>query len=147
MSESAPDMVAWLLEQLAVDERDFERAGPALLGWATYRRSDGSMNYTTAASGDGDVWIVDGVRTTPNSVLVVYDPAVRRADLDATRRIISLHAVYRPYAPKEPGGYLPAVCLFCTGDREEDQLMPCEHLKLLALPYADRPGYREAWRP
>lgn len=69
------------------------------------------------------------------------------AEVDAKRRIVTLHEVYRPYAPKEPGGYLPAVCLFCTGDREEDQLMPCEHLKLMALPYADRPGYRDEWRP
>jgi hypothetical protein len=24
---------------------------------------------------------------------------------------------------------------------------PCLTLRLLALPYADRPGYREEWRP
>lgn len=24
---------------------------------------------------------------------------------------------------------------------------PCSTLRLLALPYSDRPGYREEWRP
>lgn len=67
------------------------------------------------------------------------------ADCQAKWQIVGLHVPYRPYAPAEPGGCLPAICLFCTGEREDDVAMPCTHLRLLALPYADRPGYRKEW--
>jgi hypothetical protein len=54
---------------------------------------------------------------------------------DARRRIIALHAV------------LPGVngadgrCADCG------HAAPCPTLRLLALPYADHPDYREDWRP
>ena len=55
--------------------------------------------------------------------IVAHDPARVLREIDAKRRIFStLH---------EEGG-----------DR-----MFADIFKLLALPYADRPGYRENWRP
>jgi hypothetical protein len=33
------------------------------------------------------------------------------------------------------------------GDPEDHHPVPDEVLQLLALPYADHPGYREEWRP
>lgn len=63
----------------------------------------------------------------------------RLAECDAKRRIIAEHSVV--YVPP-PGSPYPVndSCPVC------DQL-PCLTLRLLALPFADRPGYREEWKP
>lgn len=37
--------------------------------------------------------------------------------------------------------------LWSAPDQDQDVMSPCPTLRLLALPYADRPGYREEWRP
>jgi hypothetical protein len=34
-----------------------------------------------------------------------------------------------------------------TEEIRHDLSAPCPTLRLLALPYADRPGYRDEWRP
>jgi hypothetical protein len=54
---------------------------------------------------------------------------------DARRRIVGLH--HNPRAL--PDG--PDLCLGC-GHPE-----PCPTLRLMALPFADHPDYREDWRP
>jgi hypothetical protein len=55
-------------------------------------------------------------------------------DIDAKRRILAEHAL---------NGW---VCTTCDNG-EVEQTFPCPTLRILALPYADRPGYREEWRP
>ncbi len=70
------------------------------------------------------------------------------AECDARRRIVELHQ------SEDVDGRLPdgeeitlpccVVCRDSNGMREEE---PCQTLRLLALPYADSPGYREEWRP
>lgn len=132
------DLVSWLLEQIDWEEHRVGEAGPARLGWATYRGKDRSMDYTTAAAESGGQWVVDGVVTTPDSVLVVYDPAKQLAECAAKRRIIELH-----FTRSGTGGTWdtdpPAMCNECNA------LQPCDTVSLLALPYATRPGYREEW--
>jgi hypothetical protein len=66
------------------------------------------------------------------------------AERESKRRIIELHAVDTyPFGDIPTGGpYDPALCQTC-----ENEAVPCRTLRLLALPYADREGYREAWRP
>lgn len=66
--------------------------------------------------------------------IALNDPAYVLADLEAKRRIVELHAScwvdsqdYR----------------VCVEDNYED---PCHTLRLLGLPFADHPGYREGWR-
>ena len=67
--------------------------------------------------------------------IVNWDPARALAEVDAKRRLLDLH----PYA-----GMLsaPESCEPCAAHPG-----PCATLRLLTLPYADRPGYREEWRP
>jgi hypothetical protein len=73
---------------------------------------------------------------------------------DARRRIVALHSTLRPdglrpdtlrpnaLAPNGTGGGETApVCTGC-GKRA-----PCPTLRLLALPFADHPDFREEWRP
>jgi hypothetical protein len=39
-------------------------------------------------------------------------------------------------------------CYSCSDKRGDDiEPYPCPTVRLLALPYADRPGYRDEWRP
>ncbi|MFE9955851.1 DUF6221 family protein [Micromonospora sp. NPDC005299] len=63
-----------------------------------------------------------------------WEPVRALAEVDAKRRILSLHRC------DDADGTDPIcnVCLYTP---------PCETVKTLALPYADRPGYREEWRP
>lgn len=64
------------------------------------------------------------------------------ADVEAKRRILDEHQTV-------PGG----TCRVCTVWDEDDDwqargyLSPCPTVRLLALPYADREGYQEEWRP
>lgn len=78
------------------------------------------------------------------------DPARVLAEVDAKRRLLEAllgegHAVLRP------GG---STQVYCDADYGTDSACECgrdervgQYLRLLALPYADRPGYRDEWRP
>lgn len=79
-----------------------------------------------------------------------HDPARVLAEVDAKRRILAGVEHYLDPHPGQP----------CTNEDEDDLYEPCElhvaHMKtavtpyvlrLLALPYVDRPGYREEWTP
>jgi hypothetical protein len=57
---------------------------------------------------------------------------------DARRRIIALHQIT---VRSTPNGEAVEYCAGC-GHPE-----PCPTLRLMALPYADHPDYREEWRP
>lgn len=58
-------------------------------------------------------------------------PASVLARIVADRKILALHV----------GGSYPDECGLCN------ESLPCETVRLLAEPYADRPGYNEQWRP
>jgi hypothetical protein len=105
------EILAWLLEQVAEDER-----------------------VATAAKNDLDAapwWTYEHAAS--------WDPARVLAECDAKRRIISLFT-------------LPVGDTNLT-DRETkarvllDEHFPHPALLLLALPYSDRPGYRQEWLP
>lgn len=75
--------------------------------------------------------------------IATHDPARVLREIDAKRQLLALH---------EPGEteYVDGdVCMVCedldVGD--EGPFYPCKTLRLLALPYADRPGYQDDWRP
>ena len=54
------------------------------------------------------------------------------AEVDAKRRILDIHAT----------GSDP-----CDAHDASLRSIPCDTVLLLAAPFADRPGYREEWRP
>jgi hypothetical protein len=70
------------------------------------------------------------------------DMNARPAEVDAKRRILDLHTPARPGDPSYG-------CPTCWEGAEDGGPMdyPCPTLRLLALPYADRPGYQGSWRP
>ena len=66
----------------------------------------------------------------------VYEPRTKvLAECEAKRRIVEIHG------PSDRREYDYALCKRCTDGH------PCDTLRLLALPYADHPDYREEWRP
>jgi hypothetical protein len=68
-------------------------------------------------------------------------PARVLREVEAKRRIIELHPLVT-YTDEEPGYRQILNDHTCPGRQA-----PCTTLRLLALPYADRPGYRQEWRP
>lgn len=72
-----------------------------------------------------------------------HDPARVLREVDAKRQLLALHAVdYRERPERVLGEVDDPFCAECVGER-----YPCATIRLLALPYVDRPGYREEWRP
>lgn len=65
-----------------------------------------------------------------------WSPARVLAEVDAKRRILAEHP-WR-HEPDWPSG---RQCRQCATEH------PCTTLRLLALPYAGHPDYREEWRP
>ncbi len=131
------DLADWLLEQITADERTVHAAGPVRLGWATLRQRDGSMRYTTpVAESTEDTWVAAGHRfTVKDPVLVVFDPAERRAELAAKRRIIELHTGMHECPARGEDGIE-----VYTG-----YVRDCLTLRVSAEPYAGRAGYQAGW--
>jgi hypothetical protein len=81
-----------------------------------------------------------------------HDPARVLREIDAKRKLLVLHrSVTRTdfTSPTgEPAGPLE-VCHECDANTTDPDWpdSPCRTLRYLARPYADRPGYREEWRP
>jgi hypothetical protein len=157
---SGVDLVQWLTAALDDDER-IARAAASLSG-AMVRGSDrwrvsgshtddgGTYWSVTTTSPDLDrVPVVEmvgsgmsggGAHTEEVAVHIVeHDPARVLREIDAKREIV------RQHVPVGDG----TVCLsYChTRTPGEAQAWPCLTLRLLALPYSDRPGYRDEWKP
>lgn len=119
------ELVGWLRAQLDEDERVAREAGYRASAWPL-----------------GDTWWLEGVEHNvvgaeeaycyPHNAAHIarWDPARVLAEVDAKRRIIE-----------------DAEFWMWNDDRGGPDPMSASALRLLALPYADRPGYREQWRP
>lgn len=70
-----------------------------------------------------------------------HDPTRVLAELDIQRRLAELHEPADTETSEEP------VCMTCDDLRGIEPAYPCRTLRLLALPYADHPDYRDTWRP
>lgn len=135
------DLALWLGAQLDLDQRDAEA-----------RRG---IFPSPGVQDDGAIWL--HVRPGGNAAIVWRrepaegwdDMAKLKAwasaengwtqervllEIDAKRRILAEHSL---------NGW---VCDTCDNG-EVEQVFPCPTQRLLALPYADRPGYREEWQP
>jgi hypothetical protein len=121
------DLAKWLSQQLDEDERIAKEAGGHLGEWRLATPLD------DAELGDAS-WL------RPPSLKHVerHDPARALRDVDAKRKL--LEQCRASLASEKAGGVDGA-----WSESFGDGLL--EAVKLLALPYADRPGYREDWRP
>lgn len=89
-------------------------------------------DFLCARLDDDENLAIDGV-IGEHGTEVGFDLRVRwLRDVDAKRRIVELH---EPMETPDP------LCSTCDYQR-----MPCPTLRLLTLPYAEHPKFREEWR-
>ncbi|MFF4848810.1 DUF6221 family protein [Streptomyces sp. NPDC001194] len=70
-----------------------------------------------------------------------YDPARALAEIDTKRRIVQLYTTARGWADR-------AEDIQVSGNNSQvASVAYLDVLRLLALPYADHPEFREEWRP
>jgi Family of unknown function (DUF6221) len=135
------DLSTWLLEQVAADER-----AAAEMRYNVGFMSDCGEPHDESIEALKGEWTFDADRLL--------------AECEAKRRIVELHKSVETFAGMSVSDYWPNhatgktvfVCEVCANhDREtgwdDFDGYPCATLKLLALPYVDRPGYREEWKP
>lgn len=158
MTES---LVEWLSAQLDVDQKLAQSAhlGP----WRVEFHDYAHESYWLVESRAGDVvtngYEGGGATTEANAAhIAAWDPARVLAEVAAKRRIIAEHPTLTIFSEDMAGGERIEVpewycrrCFDTSGrppwddvDRVEE---PCPTLRLLALPYAGRDGWREEWAP
>lgn len=84
----------------------------------------------------------DKTASTFDRLVAMLPPSLILDDIEAKRRMLAEHQLY--HLGVEP------CCATCGSDDQAGGLTgqwPCLTLRLLALPIAGRPGYREEWRP
>jgi hypothetical protein len=141
MTSMSDELVRWLGEQFTEDERIAQGASwhPDAGKWRAHK-GDPQWHERPWTLMDGmDDGICNGDPESSDAEGVIrhmaaHDPARVLREIDVKRRILAEHAL---------NGW---VCDTCDNG-EVEQVFPCPTLRLLALPYADRPGYREEWAP
>ncbi|MFB6934560.1 DUF6221 family protein [Streptomyces chartreusis] len=116
------ELVRWLGEQLDEDDRIARAATPG--PWEQTPERPGTL-------ASAEYWHVVDCSETPAAGgnvehVARWDPSRALREIDAKRQIVDRYAWLREHG--DTGGTAWV-------------------LPLLALPYADRPGYREEWRP
>jgi hypothetical protein len=146
------DLLVWLREQLDEDERlarTIELRSPSpwrvdVEPWATNGAGIVDARNDAVAVAIGDYAAEYIVRWPPSRVL---------REVEAKRKIVDLHT---PAGGPPTGGDVIKLCPRCfwPGPAEQDGIescgwsaYPCVTLCALALPYSDRPGYRQEWVP
>lgn len=136
------DLVQFLRDRLNEDERAAQRADPGQWIFRTLGRHDLAAVKTETGMAQ-----LDGSRATANAVhMTRHDPARVLREVEAKRRMLDEHTPARP--PGRPN--MERHCLSCTTAQTWDEASgesTCLTLRLLALPYADHPDYRNDWRP
>lgn len=142
------ELVIWLRAALDEDERmarAVTQGAWKLWGMDVMADPNGTSNYNTA------VFVARthhhaGLLTHNAQHIATWDPARALAEVDAKRRILDYcETMFRNDRIANSHSNL----LF---DSMRDKLklltiQAAKTLRLLALPYADRPGYREEWAP
>lgn len=153
------DLAGWLLEQIADDERVAREAKPGPWfangddelpewDWQVGTATDviGYSETFPGVDARGDVVGVGyegGGTDRPNARHIArWDPVRVLAECEAKRRVVELHKPYRRIH-----GVGCEACLQPRRLPPDAPGWPCDTLRLLALPYADRPGYRAEWKP
>lgn len=139
-------LLAFLRARLDEDAADAQRAAEELgARW----RYDGQH---VVAEAEGDMVAtgsLDELEAERGAHVARHDPARVLAEVEAKRQLVLLHG----RATLRAGGGAQhfdttTVCRSCEPSYQfPDQSWPCPTLRLLALPYAGHPDYREEWRP
>jgi hypothetical protein len=136
------DLTTWLRAQL---DDDAQRANEASTqsAWWIDEAGDRFVRDTTRRV------IAECPDPDDAAHIAGWGPKRVLAEVDAKRRLIEMHTpiVLRRVVDSSA----PQDVTACDYDTDPDGAgwvaYPCETLRLLALPYADRPGHRSEWRP
>ena len=146
------DLIEFLRARLDEDEANARAAGSA--PWEAFERDADWHIGEIDGSHVALVGRVSWPRTTAEAEHIArHDPARVLREVEAKRRILAMHG-----PTVDPDGELsyPAAAKLCRtcgpgdtweAEREPFGHLPCDHQRLLALPYSDHPDYDEAWRP
>lgn len=144
------DLAQWLGEQLDEDARITRRAGDSF-------RQIGETGVIVATEGDRAEECASANWAGIAEHIVEWDPARVLREIDAKRRIV---AAYIPpgtsphpgqpcinYEGQDPADYDESDACSRHVEASKTTLHHDYVLRLLALAYEDRAGYREGWRP
>ncbi|MET7458502.1 DUF6221 family protein [Streptomyces sp. NPDC005574] len=139
------DLVRWYGEQLDADAARATTAAEEL--GADWDYDDGYV----VTRREGDMVATgsqDFLEAERGRFIAEHDPARVLRDIEAKRALLHEHRI---------DGWRCSTCANeetfdddADGNREWSRGgkdFPCPTLRLIAAPYADRPGYREEWRP
>jgi hypothetical protein len=156
------DLVRWLRTQLDADE-ETARAAARQRGHGEWRAEADAREIVEVVgrSEPGD----DSYPYTPVVLqpdddetaahVAAWDPARVLREIDAKRRLLEEHSLtvekvdaapYDSFTGERRPDEHSVTCTVC-GWASDDPSSACLTVRLLALPYADRPGYREEWAP
>jgi hypothetical protein len=129
------EFVQWLGIQLDEDERIAREATQGDWVWSReFVTPPGYHHRTIGPLEPGDA-----------AFIAEYNPARALREIGAKRRLLELHR-----RDNFNGASKYTTCVECSQGYEVHEWgpkYPCGTVRLLALPYADRPGYRDEWRP
>ncbi|NUS74912.1 MAG: hypothetical protein HOV70_01760 [Streptomyces sp.] len=124
------DLMQWLTTQLDEDEQTAQAATPGPWEQGGIGDYGWTVNFSRRNSG---VEVEDGEQGYADAAFIAaHDPARVLREVEAKREIVRQADLY--LCDSGPG------CGYRTKHGHSV-------LRLLALAYADRPGYREEWRP
>jgi hypothetical protein len=132
----------WLREQLDEDERVARAASGDVdpLTGGRWHQPDPDRCPGRIEDANGAVVVYDeGSPTSAEAEHIArHDPAWALAEVEVKRAILDVHNLNYEGSRE---------CYSCSDKRGDDiEPYPCPTVRLLALPYADRPGYRDEWR-
>lgn len=145
------DLIAFIRSCLDDDERAARAA--AVLPYGSAKWFAGAEGSVFGIDQGSDMHVRGAVLSLDDigEHIARWDPARVLAEIDAKRKLLDLHA---PFKSNWHRGVLQ--CDHCAelchsrsglGCDSPDAPYPCPTVRLIALPYADRPGYLEEWRP
>jgi hypothetical protein len=150
------DLVTWLVALVAEDERLAREAIQETTGRWTVRSTDWGGGRLYVEDDCGAMILHARYPNDPQYPHIArWDPARVAIECESKRQMIQLHCRIwlEPGAEEFNDAHLTRepmpVCAECRpeGMFRRATSWPCRTLKALALPYADRPGYREQWKP
>ncbi|MFF7190593.1 DUF6221 family protein [Streptomyces sp. NPDC008222] len=134
------ELVRWLGEQLDTDERIARAAtqGPWSVDSETYAESINAGDGTQVVAGGRWGGEASVFESTEDALHIVrHDPSRVLRDIEAKRQLVKRYERAMENRRAHPDDLASVGALLALHGA----------VKLLALPYADRPGYREEWRP
>jgi hypothetical protein len=133
--QQATDLISWLRDRLEEEEQDAQAAMRAIF-------PVGVVSNDALPEPPLD-WQLHGLPPAVQQHIARHDPKRALDEIDAKQRILDLHRPVQVRSTGSAGGNLET-CRLCN---QFPAQYPCETMRALAMPYADRPGYREQWRP